>query len=162
VKVSALAAATLAAASAAPAPTPVQVARAVARATHSRTLWATVNVCRSHRGVIGIRGQMPALGFPARLTMTVRVRYWDASKRRFEPVPRVAKLLRLGTVSHGTVQDGVEYTFAARARLAGSITFAWYRRGKLIGTATRATRGGVSGVADSQPRGYSAATCRIS
>ena len=52
------------------APTPAQIAAAIKAATASRALWATINRCdHSHDGVIGIRGQMPSLTFPARLLM---------------------------------------------------------------------------------------------
>ena len=54
-------------------PTHSQISAAVARVKRSRNLWATVNICNTkrHPDVVGIRGQMPALGFSSALSMQV-------------------------------------------------------------------------------------------
>src|SRR6516165_1209759 len=59
-------------------PTAAQMRAAVQRAERSKYLWATVNICNTkrHPHAIGVRGQMPALGFPALLQMTVHLKYW--------------------------------------------------------------------------------------
>jgi hypothetical protein len=148
---------------AAASPTPAQIRADVKRAERSPTLWATVNVCdtRAHRDQIWIRGQMPALGFPADLRMTVKLAYYDAGRGRFLPVPHLLKRLRLGTVTHGTVQQGAEFSFAPPVTLSGSITFEWRRAGRLLASVTKLTSGHDHGVDDGDPKGYSAATCTI-
>ena len=144
-------------------PAPAQIRADVRRAERSPTLWATVNVCdtKAHPGTSGIRGQMPALGFPAQLSMTVRLDYYDAGTGTFKPVPGVTKRLAQGTVTHGTVQDGVQLSFSPSVTLSGVVTFQWRRGGKLLGSVTKMTSAGDKGVDDGDPRGYSAATCTI-
>lgn len=150
-------------AAAASGPSPGQVRRAVSRATHSSALWATVNICNSHRhpDVIGIRGQMPALGFPARLQMTIHLLYWDASSHRFLRLGGPGQPVTLGSATYGTVQGGAEFSFDPPVTLSASVTFQWLRRGRLLGQATRASTRRRHGVSDSDPRGYSAAVCRM-
>jgi hypothetical protein len=144
-------------------PSPAQIRAAVARATSSRSLWATVNICntRQHPGVIGIRGQMPALGFPAQLKMTVRLYYWSFAASRFVSLPKVAEPIPLGTVSNGTVQEGAEFTFKPPVILSGAITFQWSTGGRVLATVTKLTSHGDRGVDGADPPGYSTATCRI-
>jgi hypothetical protein len=153
----------VAAAVAATAPTAAQIKKDVHRAVTAPSLWATINVCNTkhHRDQIGVRGQMPALGFPAQLQMTVRLLYWDSQKETFKPIPHVAKVLSLGTVTKGTVQEGVQFTFSPPVILAGTITFQWRRNGKLLASTTRNTSQGDKGVDDGDPAGYSTATCTI-
>jgi hypothetical protein len=144
-------------------PSPAKIKRDVAAATSSKTLWSTVNVCntKDHPDEIGIRGQMPALGFATQLSMTVRLKYYDFAKHRFEPIPHVSKSLSLGTVTNGTVQDGALFRFNPPVILSGTVTFDWLLDGKVIGSATRSTSHGDKGVDDSDPENYSAATCRM-
>jgi hypothetical protein len=144
-------------------PSPSQIKTALARATHSRTLWATINVCDTarHPDQIGVRGQMPALGFPAQLQMTVRLSYWDFTTHRFVRIPHVSKTLALGTATHGTVQDGVSFRFAPPVILSGAITFQWRSGRAVLASVTRQTSGGDRGVDDGDPRGASAATCSM-
>ena len=69
-------------------PTKAQIRTAVARAERSKSLWATVNICNSKRypDRIGVRGQMPSLGFAAWLSMDIQVQYYsDAHEKHFVP-----------------------------------------------------------------------------
>lgn len=167
----AIAATTLAAghanAFASPGPTPAQIRAAVRHAQHSGQLWTTINVCNtpSNRDRIGIRGQMPALGFPARLSMTVQVDYWDAAAKVFRPVPGPTghAQVNLGTVLDGLEQGGHTFRFpAGTGLLSGTITFQWRRAGKVIGRATKLATGGHHGVGGGDPPHHSGATCTIS
>ncbi len=147
-------------------PTPRQVRAAVKRAERSRGLWATVNVCntRAHPNRIGIRGQMPALGFPARLSMTIQVNYWDTVKKAFVPVPgsNARSVARLGTVLDGLQQGGHTFQFKPGAGLlSGAITFRWTRLGKVIGQISKLATGGHRGVDGGDPPHHSAARCTI-
>ena len=102
-------------ASAAGNPTQSQIPAAVRRAEGSRDLWATVNICNSRRypDYLGVRGQMPSLGFPAWLSMRVQLLYYDHIKKSYVPVPsRGTKLIRLGRSSSGLQQAGALFQFA--------------------------------------------------
>jgi hypothetical protein len=144
-------------------PTGPQIRQAVRKAERSREVWATVNICntRSHRHTIGIRGQLPALGFPARLYMRIQVNYWVKAKRKFMPDSHAKQALSLGTQSSGRHQAGFTWQFAPPAVLSGTVTFEWKLGRRLIGRTTRPTVRGIKNVDDSDPKGYSSATCRI-
>jgi hypothetical protein len=147
-------------------PTPHQVHVAVQRAEHSRQLWATINICntRAHRDNIGIRGQMPALGFPARLRMTIQVDYWVLTAQAFKPVPGAdaRAVARLGTVGVGQQQGGHTFQFKPGAGLlSGTITFQWILGGKVVGQISKQATGGHRAVDQADPPHHSAATCTI-
>jgi hypothetical protein len=144
-------------------PTPAQIRTAVAKAESSKQLWATVNVCNTkhHPGTIGIRGQMPSLGFPASLSMKVQVDYWNYAAKKFEPDPGVNQLVALGDPTNELVQGGSTFKFKSRALLSGTIRFQWKLHGKLIGSKRRATAGGHKNAKYGDPPGYSATSCNI-
>jgi hypothetical protein len=144
-------------------PTSAQIRAAARHAERSPYLWTTINICNTRRYplTLGIRGQMPSLGFPASLYMNVQALY--LSNRRFVAVPKVRKLIGLGRQATGLHQGGVSFRFSPGAgRLSGTIRFIWKRGGKVVAQATRrATRGHPS--ADyGNPTHYSAAQCKIS
>src|SRR5947209_14996282 len=87
-------------------PTRAQVARAVRQAEHSPSLWATVNICNSGRypDVMGVRGEMPALGFSVRLRMVFEVDYWQYPNNGFQRLPGAATAVDLGEFSRGVYQ----------------------------------------------------------
>jgi hypothetical protein len=144
-------------------PSQDQIRAAVRRSEHSRQVWATVNICntRRHPHMLGIRGQLPALGFPARLYMRIQVDYWVQAKRKFMPDSHARQSIALGTQSRGRHQAGFIWKFAPPATLRGRVTFEWRLGRKVIGRTTRVTVRGIKNVDDSDPKGYSAATCRI-
>jgi hypothetical protein len=144
-------------------PTAAQIRAAIRRAEHSRDLWATINICNTKRNrhIIGIRGQMPSLGFASRLSMDVQIDYWSFKDRRFKPDPGVTKSILLGRVTNGLRQGGVSFRFPPPVILSGEITFTWRRQGKVLGHAHRKTGHGLKHVDFGDPPGYSTATCRI-
>jgi hypothetical protein len=148
-----------------PAPTAAQVRQAVRRAESSRSLWTTVNICNAphYQDVMGVRGQMPALGFAASLSMRVQVDFWSQSRRRFEPDTRVkSELLKLGDVERGLHQSGVSFLFTPHAgRLSGTITFTWERGGKIIGHTERPATGGHPAADYGHPPHHSSSACTI-
>jgi hypothetical protein len=161
-----LAPAAIAAGAVAPAPTGIQIARAVRDATHSRLLWATVNVCARHRrgGLMGVRGELPALGFDSTLSMTVRLRQYDTSVSRFVWVrgATAQRTVTLGTVRTGVHQGGVEFPYASdTGELDAIVTFTWTRGGRRLAQVTRMTTGGHPTAAYAQPNGFSSAGCRL-
>jgi hypothetical protein len=146
-------------------PTAAQIRAAVQRAERSRQVWATVNICntRRHPHTIGIRGQMPALGFPSSMSMSIMVDYLSPT-HRFEPVPHVQRFVQLGRPAQGFWQGGVMFSFAkpsATVVLRGMVTFDWKRSGRVIGSTTRYTVHGIKHVDDADPPGYSTATCML-
>jgi hypothetical protein len=145
---------------------PGQIARAVRSAERSGGLWATINICSSHRypHQLGVRGQMPTLGFPANLTMVVQVNYWSATGKRFVPITSAAgsTTLTLGRLTSGLQQDGAVFPFDAHTgRLNATITFRWTRNGKLLGQTVRRTTAGHHDADFGSPPRYSAAQCTI-
>ena len=148
-------------------PSARQVRRAVALAQGSKLLWATVNICQSrtgHGGELGVRGEMPTLGFPATLAMTIQVNLFSPGHRRFIALPSsTAKTtLPVGTFTTGLQQDGAVFPFKAQAGLLdATVTFTWTRAGRVLGRAQRTTTAGHHGVDFSRPAKFSAAQCRI-
>jgi hypothetical protein len=149
-------------------PSARQVQRATARAERSSSLWATINICSSRGkgrgGELGVRGQMPALGFAATLRMTIQLGSWSEKHRRFIPIAgsSATSNLSLGTSSSGLQQDGVVYGFTGSAGLLdASVDFTWTRGGRVIAEASRITSAGHRDADYSRPAHYSAGNCRL-
>ncbi|HEX8976973.1 MAG TPA: hypothetical protein VF781_10710 [Solirubrobacteraceae bacterium] len=148
-------------------PSPARLRAAVRRAESSSSLWATINICdvrdQGSRD-LGIRGQMPALGFPAWLSMNIKLYYFSTSKNQFLPVPTLGtKLVRLGRFSSGLQQGGALFQFAPQPQptFKATVTFIWRRSGRLLGETTRTTTAGHPNADYARPPHYSAATCKI-
>jgi hypothetical protein len=151
-------------------PTAAQIRKALAKARHSKLLWATVNVCQvkgrnaAKGGSIGIRGQMPTLGFSSTLSMTIQLDRWSSKSKSFAPLPfKTAKTtVSPGTFASNLHQDGAVFPFGGPAGLLNAtVTFGWSRGGKVLGTATRQTAAGHHDAAGGQPKHYSAAQCKL-
>ncbi len=146
-------------------PTQNQVRAAVAKAKRSKNLWATVNVCGPHRTprTIGIRAQMPALGFSARLSVQIQLDYWNVAKQRFVPVqsPNAQGLVGLGMVTAGLQQGGENFHFTHGAYFRATVTFTYQRHGQVLLTLTRHTTGGHRDADQGTPAHFTAATCRL-
>jgi hypothetical protein len=147
-------------------PSEAQIRTAVRHVKRSPKLWATVNTCntRAFPDTIGIRGQMPTLGFAASLSMSIQVDYWDSSARRFHPIPdpHARRLVALGRVSFGFQQGGHTFQFAKHAGLLrATVTFQWQRGRRLLGHMSMPTTGGHPDADGGSPPRHSAPTCRI-
>lgn len=143
-----------------------RIARAVAAAERSQNLWATINVCDSARdpNALGVRGQMPTLGFRASLSMVINVRYWSRSKRAFVPIQTSTATATesLGHPTRGLQQSGAIFPFRAHAGLLdATVTFIWARGGSVIGQTERRTTAGHPSADYGSPPRYSAARCTI-
>jgi hypothetical protein len=149
-------------------PSARQIHRAASRAERSPSLWATINICSSRGpgkgGELGVRGQMPSLGFASTLRMTVQLRYWSAKHARFMAIPGasgVAKL-SLGSATTGLHQYGVVFGFNHSAGLLdASVDFTWTRGGRELAKANRITAAGHHNADYGRPAHYSAANCRL-
>jgi hypothetical protein len=145
-------------------PTPAQIRSAVSSAERSRSLWATVHICDTKRfpHTIGVRGQMPALGFSSSMLIDVQVDFFDTTTKRFAPVPKASMKIPLGKVPNGLQQGGATFTFMPHTGLLeAKIQFEWVRGGKLLGSTTRRTTGGHKGADFGDPPHFSAAQCQI-
>jgi hypothetical protein len=149
-------------------PSAKQIHQAASRAERSGSLWATVNICSSHGtgkgGELGVRGQMPSLGFSSTLRMTVQLGYWSQKHERFMPIPGPSAVanLALGSSSTGLQQDGVVFGFNDSAGLLNAaVDFTWTRAGRVIAEASRITTAGHRDADYSRPAHYSAGNCRL-
>ena len=127
-------------------------------------LWATVNVCQTkgkqaaQGGSIGVRGQMPTLGFASTLSMTIQLNRYSAKSKSFVALPYATAKT---TVSPGAFatdlhQDGAVFPFSGPAGLLNAtVTFSWTRAGKLLGSTTQQTTAGHRDAAGGRPAHYS-------
>jgi hypothetical protein len=149
-------------------PSAKQIRNAASRAERSGSLWATINICSSRGagkgGELGVRGQMPSLGFASALRMTVQLGYWSQKHERFMPIPGPSAVanLSLGSSSTGLQQDGVVFGFNDSAGLLNaSVDFTWTRSGRVIAESSRITTAGHRDADYSRPAHYSAGNCRL-
>jgi hypothetical protein len=151
-------------------PTAAQIRKAVAGAERSKLLWATVNVCQTngkhaaHGGSIGVRGQMPTLGFAATLGMTIQLNRYSAKSKSFValPYPTAKTTVSPGTFATDLHQDGAVFPFSGPAGLLNAtVTFSWTRAGKLLGRIAEPTTAGHPSAAGGRPARYSAAQCLL-
>jgi hypothetical protein len=146
-------------------PSRSQISTAVARVERSRQLWATINICdtKRHPNVVGVRGQMPALGFHSLLTMQVELRYWSAAAKAYKLLPTTKQTISLGNESSGLHQGGLSFPFSPHAgTLAGIVRFNWRLKSRSIGHAVRRTSTGHPDADQSDPTHFSAGKCAIS
>jgi hypothetical protein len=145
-------------------PSNAEIQAAIKQVKRSKDLWATINICntRAHANAIGIRGQMPGLGFRARLSMEFEVHYWSAREKRFKPIKGADTVIDLGSVISGLHQDGVTFRFAPHAGfLASTISFNWTLGNKSIARFTRWSSKGHRDADGGDPPHYSAGRCVI-
>lgn len=145
-------------------PTPAQIRIAIARAESAKTLWATVNICdtRADPNVLGVRGQMPSLGFPSWMSMQIHLTYYNQARKAFVDDPGTMKTIRLGRSAHGLQQGGATYTFKGPTPvLRADVRFVWRRSGRTLGTKAMITTGGHPSADFGSPPRFSAATCQI-
>lgn len=164
--VSAIAACFPAPALASSGPSAAQVRRAVGRAESSRSLWTTINICnsRAYPDSLGVRGQMPALGFAAVLSMRIQIDYYSAPQKRFVPIQSstATRQISLGRWSSNLQQAGGVFPFKPHAGLLrATVQFTWMRSGKVIGQTVRQTTAGHKDADFASPPHYSAAQCQI-
>jgi hypothetical protein len=151
-------------------PTAAQIRKAVASAERSKMLWGTVNLCQTKGkkaakgGNIGVRGQMPTLGFASKLSMTIQLNRYSPKTKSFVALPYATAKT---TVSPGTFatdlhQDGAVFPFSGPAGLLNAtVTFSWTRAGKLLGSTTQQTTAGHPDASGGRPAHYSTAQCQL-
>jgi hypothetical protein len=149
-------------------PTSRQISAAVAKAERSSSLWATVNICSSNGknkgGTIGIRGQVPALGFSSTMRVTIQLGLYNAKSKRFVPISgsTATSNLTVGSASNGFEQDGAEFGFKGHVGLLdATIDFTWTRAGHVVGETSRTTASGHHDADYGSPAHFSASSCRL-
>jgi len=154
-------------AAAATPPTQRQISRAVAAAKSSKNLWATINICNSRADpyTVGVRGQMPSLGFSTSMSMTVKLQSYDTTTKQFVAIdsPYAVNQRTLGSHSTGLQQWGAVFPFATgqTGKWNAVIVFSWKRDGKVLGQVQRRTTAGHPSADYGSPAHYSAASCTI-
>lgn len=139
--------------------------------THSRELWATVDVCnpKDKPHTIGIRGSMPSDGHPKDLMyMRLRVQFLDPTTKTWTNLGKGGDsgFLKLGSGLPAR-QGGVSIELAPGAgtssyTLRGYAIFQWRRGEKVLLNTTRTTSAGHTSAAGADPKGFSTATCKLS
>ena len=145
-------------------PTAAQIRRAVQLIERSRDLWATVDICntRRHPRVLGIRGQMPSLGFAATHEMNIQVEYQPTPKVGFKPDPHAKQSVALGYSANKLLQGGANWQFPQHTGLLrATVAFVWRRGYEQIARIVRTTTGGHRDVDFGDPPKFSAAQCTI-
>jgi hypothetical protein len=138
---------------------------------HSRELWATVDVCnaKDKPHTIGIRGSMPSDGLPKdAMYMRLRVQFLDPTTKVWTSLSKGGDsgFLKLGAGLLAR-QGGLSVQLAPGAgtssfTLRGYAIFQWRRGATVLQSVTRATTAGHTSAAGADPRGFSAATCKLS
>jgi len=138
--------------------------------THSRELWATVNVCspKDQPNTIGIRGSMPGNSHATdAMYMRFRVQYLDTTTNKWIDLSQGADsgFLKVGSAAL-TRQSGRSFQFAPAAgkpafTLRGYVIFQWRKGATVLETITRPTTAGHTSLAGADPHGFSAATCTL-
>jgi hypothetical protein len=135
---------------------------------NSPKLWATIDACSpaGRPGAVGIRGSLPGTGDAAeQMYMQFRIEYQRA--HRWVDVGPQAETgwEALGAASARSREAGQDFTLAASAMhsylLRGVVTYQWRLHGHVLFTTIRSTSAGHRPGAGADPRGYSAADCRI-
>jgi hypothetical protein len=146
------------------------VARQADAITHSKRLWATVNVCDTvgHPDSIGIRGSMPGDGDRDEvMSMRFQVQLFDSDDARWHSLDDADS----GFVEVGSARKLRQYgnTFTITPPRAGAepyllrglVSFEWREDDELVRHARKTTTAGHPNTAGSDPVGFSAATCTI-
>ena len=153
-------------------PSNAVIKAAIRDAERSKDLWATVNMCNlpsSHpkgNKLVGVRVQMPALGFTSQLYFSVEMQYWSETNKAF-----VASGIRFGpslisSARHAPHQGGVVFPFkppvvGQKFTVRGLVAFEWRLGKRVLGRTIRKTGHGYKHVDFSKPPGYNAGTCTI-
>jgi hypothetical protein len=141
-----------------------------AAAKKPKLLWATVNVCdtKAHPNTIGIRASMPGTGKRKdRMYMRFDVQFFRVSDDRWHDLDGTdGTFVFVGSGRFHRRESGRNVTLKPPAagssyRVRGRVTFEWRRSAKVLRRAVRYTKGGHRGTTGSDPKGYSAAECRI-
>jgi hypothetical protein len=150
---------------------PAAAAHSGTSITHSKRLWATVNVCDTvgHPDSIGIRGSMPGSGDKGEvMVMRFQVQYLTPSDSLWHNLGAAADsgFVEVGSATR-TRQSGITFTItppragAGPYMLRGMVTFEWRENGVVVRHARKRTTAGHPKTAGADPVDYTGATCSI-
>lgn len=138
--------------------------------SHSKRLWATVNVCDTvgHPDSIGIRGSMPGDGQKGELMfMRFQVQLFDADDARWHTLAGAdSGFAKVGSARKAR-QSGNTFTItppragAAPYLLRGAVVFEWRDGDEVVRHLRRATTAEHPDTTGSDPAGFTSATCTI-
>jgi hypothetical protein len=134
----------------------------------SRHLWATVDACNppDKRGQIGIRGSMPGTGLKTeKMYMRFRVQYESSGVWHYIGSSADTGFRPVGAATFKARQSGFYFTIPPVAGtsyvLRGVVNFEW-RKGTVVELRSQQdTTAGHISVAGADPKGYSAAACKL-
>jgi hypothetical protein len=137
----------------------------------SKRLWATVNVCDTLKApdTIGIRASMPGSGIAKeRMFMRFQVQFLRDTDNAWHNLGADGDsgFLPVGSARYQRREAGRNFTLAAPQpgatfRVRGVVTFEWRRGDEVVRRARKRTRSGHAGTTGADPKGFSAAECRI-
>jgi len=136
----------------------------------TRHLWSTVNVCDTAKApdTIGIRARMPGDGTRRRMWMRFRTQFYSDKDFAWKYVTSGGRSswLEVGSALFAFKETGFEFTFDAPAAgstflLRGVVEFQWRSKGGKVVRRTRKFTEKGHRTTGADPRGFSAARCRI-
>src|SRR5947209_11620264 len=132
----------------------------------SRTLWATINVCKSSHPRLGVRGQMPGDGTHEQMFIRFTAQFHNSSGWHALGGRARSPWVHAGSAFNKFQQTG--WTFDLNKPSSGSsfllrgfVEFQWRSGSRVVRRAHTNTKGGHPGTVGAQPRNFSAATCRV-
>jgi hypothetical protein len=133
-------------------------------------LWATVNVGDTANApdTLGVRARMPGNGTRQRMWMRYRVQFYSEADARWKYVSQGGQSpwVEAGSARFAFKETGYEFTFDAPQAgssflLRGVVEFQWRSKGGKVVRRTRKFTEGGHRTRGADPRGFSAARCRI-
>ena len=136
---------------------------------NSPDLWATVNVCDTHvhPDTLGIRASMPGSGRQREeMFMRFSVQYYGADRRWHRAGRRsLSDFIDVGSATARARQAGWTVRFSRKTQrpqfLRGFVVMEWRVRGRVVRRAKTVTEAGHPSSTGADPKGFSAATCRL-
>jgi hypothetical protein len=140
-----------------------------AAARPANHLWATVNVCDTPKApnTVGIRARMPGNGTRERMWMRFRTQFYSQDDYAWKYVRTggASPWVEAGSARFAFKETGYEFEFDAPAQgttfmLRGVVEFQW-RQGKQVKHRKRKFTAAGHPTRGADPKGFSAARCRI-
>jgi hypothetical protein len=140
-----------------------------ASATGTKDLWATVNVCDTARAPneMGVRARMPGDGRRRLMYMRFSAQFKSGKSWKAVSGKGASRWLYAGSALFKTQELGYTFSFDAPPKgasylMRGLVQFQWRsKRGKVV-RRTHLHTAGHHRTRGADPKGFSAATCRIS
>ena len=136
----------------------------------TRQLWSTVNICDTDKApdTIGIRARMPGDGTRRRMWMRFRTQFYSDDDFAWKYVTSGGRSpwVEVGSALFAFKETGYEFTFdppgvGESFLLRGVVEFQWRSKGGKVVRRTRKFTEAGHRTTGADPRGFSAARCRI-